>query len=91
MADTNLLGNMCALSTGQPCLKGQSAGASAATSAVGAAQYGQSGLTKKIVITMENLDNYAQTGIEVSSNVILSPLARDEAVARGIKITYLSK
>ena len=62
-----------------------------AASAAGAAQYGQSGLTKKIVITMENLDNYAQTGIEVSSNVILSPLARDEAVARGIKITYLSK
>jgi len=91
MADTNLLGNMCALSTGQPCLKGQSAGASVASSAVRAAQYGQSGLTKKIVITMENLDNYAQTGIEVSSNVILSPLARDEAVARGIKITYLSK
>lgn len=103
MADTNLLRNMCALSTGQQCLKEQIAGASAtatagglgaftmvAASAEGAAQYGQSGLTKKIVITMENLDNYAQTGIEVSSNVILSPLARDEAVARGIKITYLT-
>ena len=91
MVDTNLLRNMCALSTGQQCLKGQIAGASAAASAgAGAAQYGQSGLTKKIVITMENLDNYAQTGIEVSSNVILSPLARDEAVARGIKITYLT-
>jgi len=79
MADTNLLSNMCALSTGQQCLKGQIAGASAAASAA-----------KKIVITMENLNNYAQTGIEVSSNVILSPLARDEAVARGIKITYLT-
>lgn len=91
MADTNLLRNMCALSTGQQCLKGQIAGASiAASGVVGAAQYGQSGLTKKIVITLENLDNYAQTGIELSSNVILSPLARDEAVARGIKITYLT-
>jgi len=98
MADTNLLGNMCALSTGQPCLKGQIDGASAAAAEAGAltgsgveaAQYGQSGLTKKIVITIENLDKYAQTGIEVSSNVILSPLARDEAVARGIKITYLT-
>jgi putative phosphotransacetylase len=80
MADTNLLRNMCVLSTGQQCLKEQIAGASATALAV-----------KKIVITMENLDNYTQTGIEVSSNVILSPLARDEAIARGIKITYLSK
>ncbi len=102
MADTNLLRNMCALSTGQQCLKSQIVGASVSSSAAsagtgawagsvaGTAQYGQSGLTKKIVITMDNLDKYAQTGIEVSSNVILSPLARDEAVARGIKITYLT-
>jgi hypothetical protein len=89
MADTNLLSNMCALSTGQQCLRGQTTGAPA-EKVVGASQSGQPGLTKKIVITMENLDSYAQTGIEVSSNVILSPLARDEAVVRGIKITYLT-
>ncbi|MCL5073165.1 MAG: phosphate propanoyltransferase [Actinobacteria bacterium] len=99
MTDTNLLSNMCTLSTGQPCRKGQVTGAPASSSAengacagsgAGSAQYGQSALTKKTVITMENLDNYIQTGIEVSPNVILSPLARDEAVARGIKITYLT-
>ena len=86
MADTNLLRNMCVLSTGQQCLKEQIAGASAAASSAASAGTG----AKKIVITMENLDNYTQNGIEVSSNVILSPLARDEAVARGIKITYLT-
>jgi len=99
MADTNLLKNMCAQSSGQQCLKEQisraSVPASAGTSTMGgtgteSAQYGQSGLTKKTVITMENLGNYAQTGIVVSSDVILSPLARDEAVVKGIKITYLT-
>ncbi|MCG2790114.1 MAG: phosphate propanoyltransferase [Actinomycetia bacterium] len=93
MADTNLLGNICALSTGQPCRKGQTAATlqASAGGGLGAFTMVAASAAKKIVITMENLDNYAQTGIEVSSNVILSPLARDEAVARGIKITYLSK
>ena len=44
-------------------------------------------LTKKEVITVAELDRYANTGITLSPNVILSPLARDEAIARGIKIT----
>jgi putative phosphotransacetylase len=44
-------------------------------------------LTKKEVITVADLDRYASTGIVLSPSVILSPLARDEAVSRGIKIT----
>jgi hypothetical protein len=43
---------------------------------------------KKTVITTADLDDYASTGIEVTEDVILSPLARDEALKRGIKISY---
>jgi hypothetical protein len=43
---------------------------------------------KKIVITTSDLDDYVSKGIEVTSDVILSPLARDEALNRGIKISY---
>lgn len=43
---------------------------------------------KKTVITAEDLDDYAAEGIEVTKDVILSPLARDEAQKRGIKISY---
>lgn len=43
---------------------------------------------KKIVITTLDLDDYKSKGIEVTSNVILSPLARDEALKKGIKISY---
>ncbi len=43
---------------------------------------------KKIVITTSDLDDYASKGIEVTKDVILSPLARDEALNRGIKISY---
>ena len=46
------------------------------------------GTTKKILITVSDLDSYAGSGITVTKDVILSPLARDEAVQRGIKITY---
>jgi len=45
----------------------------------------QSG-SRKIVITVEDLDSYRESGIKLTSNTILSPLARDEAVKRGIKI-----
>jgi putative phosphotransacetylase len=43
---------------------------------------------KKTIITTGDLDDYKSTGIEVSENVILSPLARDEALKKGIKISY---
>ncbi len=43
---------------------------------------------KKIVITTSDLDDYVLKGIEVTKDVILSPLARDEALNRGIKISY---
>lgn len=42
--------------------------------------------TKKTVITVADLDSYKNSGINLSANVILSPLAKDEALARGIKI-----
>ena len=43
---------------------------------------------KKTIITTSDLDDYKDNGIEVAENVILSPLARDEALKRGIKISY---
>jgi len=43
---------------------------------------------KKTIITTGDLDDYKDKGIEVSENVILSPLARDEALKKGIKISY---
>ncbi|MCX6347031.1 MAG: hypothetical protein NTZ89_03715, partial [Actinobacteria bacterium] len=43
--------------------------------------------TTKTVITVADLDNYKISGINLSAGVILSPLAKDEAVARGIKIS----
>jgi propanediol utilization protein len=46
------------------------------------------GDNKKTVITTADLDEYASKGIEVTKDVILSPLARDEALQRGIKISY---
>lgn len=43
---------------------------------------------KKIVITTSDLDKYTSKGIEINSDVIISPLARDEAIEKGIKISY---
>ncbi len=45
-------------------------------------------MQKKTIITTGDLDDYKSKGIEVSENVILSPLARDEALKKGIKISY---
>jgi len=109
ITDPNLL-KMCAVSTGQPCMREQAAaGAEAAAQKAGAVGLDASGTqtsrtektsaqssvqpqtadeSKKILITVSDLDNYAQTGIKVNQNIILSPLARDEAVKRGIQITY---
>ena len=98
--DANLIKNICANATGQPCSnkdKGQECKKSSATEAgpgtvggpgAGSNSSGGSSLTKKTVITVSNLDEFAAGGIKVSSDVILSPLAKDEAVARGISITY---
>ncbi|MDD3776575.1 MAG: phosphate propanoyltransferase [Actinomycetota bacterium] len=41
---------------------------------------------RKLVITADDLDQYRDTGITLGPNVILTPLARDEAKERGIKI-----
>lgn len=46
------------------------------------------GRKKKTIITTVDLDDYASKGIVVTKDVILSPLARDEALKRGIKISY---
>jgi len=45
-------------------------------------------ITRKTLITAGDLEKYIQTGICVTKDVILSPLARDEAIARGIAISY---
>lgn len=42
--------------------------------------------TTKTVITVADLENYRVSGIKLSPDVILTPLAKDEAIARGIKI-----
>lgn len=41
---------------------------------------------KKTVITADDLDDYQDSGIKLGPNLILTPLARDEAKERGIKI-----
>lgn len=113
--DPNLIKNICAMATGQPCNKGLTttqdncANAAAASGAGAVSGFGMgtgggtstvsssaivgnssggSSITKKTVITISNLDEFAADGITVNSNVILSPLARDEAVTRGIPILY---
>ena len=100
VSDPNLLKNVCSIITGQTCTKEQlsqtaEAIASAAekinsgqTSGQGLSQQsGATSQTKKTLITVTELDDYAQSGINVNADVILTPLARDEAVKRGIKIT----
>jgi putative phosphotransacetylase len=105
--DPNLIRNICAMATGQPCSKGQAAApVNCTNAAVSGAETGTGGglgtsegaggnssggtsLTKKTVITLANLDEFAAGGITVNNNVILSPLARDEAVIRGIPINYV--
>jgi putative phosphotransacetylase len=84
VSDSNLVKNICAMSTGRPCVMGQGASAAQVQAEV---KNVAKGPAKKTVITFADLDNYAQTGIKLSGDVILSPLARDEAIKRGIKIT----
>ena len=59
-----------------------------ASKAVGPPEKRSGTVQKKTIITTGDLDDYRTSGIEVSENVILSPLARDEALKRGIKISY---
>jgi putative phosphotransacetylase len=98
--DPNIIKNICAMVTGQICNKSQAASGNCANAAasvtaasgnpiVNSGSSGGSSFTKKTVITIANLDEFAAKGIKVDSNVILSPLARDEAVIRGIPITYI--
>lgn len=42
----------------------------------------------KTLITVDDLDDYETGGIVIDNKVLLSPLARDEALKRGIKIKY---
>jgi putative phosphotransacetylase len=42
--------------------------------------------TTKTIITVDDLDGFATSGIKLGPGVILTPLARDEAVVRGIRI-----
>jgi len=92
ITDPNLLKNICSIATGQPCTKEQIDSAIQAVKVSGSAPVGQAagttGVTRKTLITVDDLDSYTQTGISITADVILSPLARDEAVKRGIRITY---
>ena len=90
ITDPNLLKNICTIATGQTCTKEQINDAITAvkSSAIVSQSQQQQGLTKKTLITLSELDNYVSTGIKVTKDVILSPLARDEAINRGIQIVY---
>lgn len=59
---------------------------SASSNMTGSSDNIGSARTLKTVITVADLDNYKASGIRLSDDVILSPLAKDEALARGIKI-----
>ena len=86
VTDPNILKNICSIATGQPCTNEQIKEAIEAVRAPVAPVSSQP--AKKILITVAELDKYAGTGITVTKDVILSPLAKDEANARGIKIIY---
>lgn len=86
VSDSNLIKNICAMSTGQTCVQNARQPFTVSSTGTDSSSSISKSLTKKIVITVEDLDSYVQTGIQLSSNVILSPLARDEAIKRGIKI-----
>jgi len=87
VTDPNILKNICSIATGQPCTNEQIKDAIEAVK-VSAAETSTGQLTEKILITVADLDKYSGTGITVTKDVILSPLAKDEANQRGIKIIY---
>jgi putative phosphotransacetylase len=77
ITDPNLLKNICSVATGSSCIREQLKQVVKKDSQ-----------TQKTLITVADLDSYMSSGIVVRSNVILTPLARDEAVKKGIKIIY---
>jgi putative phosphotransacetylase len=86
VTDPNILKNICSIATGQPCTNEQIKDAIETVKVSGASDSSQA--AKKILITVADVDKYAGTQITVTKDVILSPLAKDEANARGIKIIY---
>jgi putative phosphotransacetylase len=97
VSDPNLVQNVCSILTGKACTNQQLSDTAEAISSVAKKlrakqvdqqQSGEAGVIKKTVITVDDLDDYAETGINVDENIILTPLARDEASKREIKITY---
>jgi len=95
ITDPNILKNINKITSSQPLNEsGVSSSASLNTSqsdntnAMSGINNLGTARTLKTVITVADLDNYKSTGITITDNVILSPLAKDEAIARGIKINY---
>jgi putative phosphotransacetylase len=82
ISDPNLLKNICSVASGQTCTKDRAAQESQMQ------QPQTAGITTKTVITMANIDEYAGKVIEANSDVIISPLVKDEAAKRGIQIKY---
>ena len=91
VTDPNVLKNICAIATGQPCTKEQINDAikevsqSASTAGKNMQQKEPS---SKTLITIADIDAYEKSTITVTKNTILSPLAKDEAVKRGIAVKY---
>lgn len=92
--DPAVLNNVCTILTGKSCTKDQlSDTAEAIAAAAKKAKKDKemepsAGTPGKTVITVSDLDDYLDSGISVDDSVILTPLARDEAKSRGIRITY---
>lgn len=79
ITDPNILKNMNIAMEIQDISKSQNKGGPGSGN-IGTAK------TKKTVITVADLGDYKVSGINLSSGIILSPLAKDEAIAMGIKI-----
>ena len=96
ISDPNLLKNICSVATGAPCTREQVqkamgkviAGSGKEKIAGSASVIGRPGSDGKTLITVADLDSYLASGITVNKDVILSPLAKDEAVKRGIQINF---
>lgn len=86
LKDPNMLKNICSIAAGVEVSQDMISKAIDTVSLKGTATQNES--LKKTVITVADLDSYASTGIRVNKDTLLSPLARDEAVKKGIKITY---
>jgi putative phosphotransacetylase len=93
VSDPNLLRNICAVASGQVCNKDRAEFSASAVTASGSGQ-GQShvqqpmpgSVTTKTVITLANIKEFAGRVITADSDVIISPLVKDEASKYGIEI-----